>query len=162
MPCQSHNSSNALPLRCTKFLMRCFRLVQQSLESDHSLFGLTVTAINYVDVHAALSAATVVPVILLTALPGSVNFALSIIYIERKRLRIGKILLQRTRPIQSVCGLPYLDYWENLRLPLHLRPSLQMTTNECYRPNWTNYVRLQLLRHLRHLFLQMRCLIIFV
>src|SRR6218665_2864231 len=49
MPCQSHNSSNALPLRCTKFLMRCFRLVQQSLESDHSLFGLTVTAINYVD-----------------------------------------------------------------------------------------------------------------
>ena len=57
-------------------------------------FGLTVTAINYVDVHAALSAATVVPVILLTALPGSVNFALSIIYIDRKRLRIGKILLQ--------------------------------------------------------------------
>src|SRR6218665_1866891 len=45
--------------------MRCFRLVQQSLESDHSLFGLTVTAINYVDVHAALSAATVIPVILL-------------------------------------------------------------------------------------------------
>src|SRR6218665_2320896 len=132
--------------------MRCFRLVQQSLESDHSVFGLTVTAINYmyVDVHAALSAATVVPVILLTALPGSVNFALSIIYIYRKRLRIGKILLQRTRPIQSVCGLPYLDYWENLRLLLHLRPSLQMTTNECYRPNWTNYVRLQLLRHLRH------------
>src|SRR6218665_1630485 len=107
--------------------MRCFRLVQESLESDHSLFGLTVTAINYVDVHAALSAATVVPVILLTALPGSVNFALSIIYIDRKRLRIGKILLQRTRPIQSVCGLPYLDYWENLRLLLHLRPSLQMT-----------------------------------
>src|SRR6218665_20116 len=86
MPCQSHNSSNALPLRCTKFLMRCFRLVQQSLESDHSLFGLTVTAINYVDVHAALSAATVVPVILLTALPGSVNFALSIIYIDRSRV----------------------------------------------------------------------------
>src|SRR6218665_3805455 len=109
--------------------MRCFRLVQQSLESDHSLFGLTVTAINYVDVHAALSAATVIPVILLTALPGSVNFALSIIYIDRKSLHIGKILLQRTRPIQSVCGLPYLDYWENLR------PSLQMTTNECYRPS---------------------------
>src|SRR6218665_4077403 len=84
--------------------MRCFRLVQQSLESDHSLFGFTVTAINYVDVHAALSAATVVPVILLIALPGSVNFALSIIYIDRKRLRIGKILLQRTRPIQSDCG----------------------------------------------------------
>src|SRR6218665_3524637 len=141
--------------------MRCYRLVQQSLESD-SLFGLTVTAINYVDVHAASSAATVVPVILLTALSGSDNFTLSIIYIDRKRLRIGKILLQRTRPIQSVCGLPYLDYWGNLRLLLHLRPSLQITTNECFRPNWTNYVRLQLLRHLRHLFLQMRCLIIFV
>src|SRR6218665_903370 len=67
--------------------MRCFRLVQQSLESDHSLFGLTVTTINYGDVHAALGAATVVPVILLTALPGSVNFALSIIYIDRKRLK---------------------------------------------------------------------------
>src|SRR6218665_3789344 len=132
--------------------MRCFRLVQKSLESDHSMFGLTVTATNYVDVHAALSADTVVPVILMTALPGSVNFALSII--DRKRLRIGKILLQRTRPIQSVCGLPYLDYWENLRLLLHLGPSLQMTTNECYRPNWTNYVGLQLLRHLRHLFLR--------
>src|SRR6218665_3305229 len=117
--------------------MRCFRLVQHSLESDHSLFGLTVTAINYVDLHAALSAATVVPVILLTALPGSVNFVLSIIYIDRKRLRIGKILLQRTRPIQSDCGLPYLDYWKNLPLLLH-----QMTTNECYRPNWTNYERL--------------------
>src|SRR6218665_4186657 len=34
--------------------MRCFRLVQQSLESDHSLFGLTVTAINYVNVHRCL------------------------------------------------------------------------------------------------------------
>src|SRR6218665_1347284 len=115
--------------------MRCFRLVQKSLESDHSLFGLTVTAINYVDVHAAFSAVTIVPVILLTALPGSVKFALSIIYrpIDRKRLLIGKILLQRTRPIQSAYGLPYLDYWENLRLLLHLRPSLQMTTNECYR-----------------------------
>src|SRR6218665_3944683 len=112
--------------------MRCFQLVQQSLESDHSLFSLTVTAINYVDVHAASSAATVVPVILRTALPGSVNFALSIIYIDRKRLCIGKIWLQRTWPIQSVCGLPYLNYWENLRLLLHLRPSLQMTTNECY------------------------------
>src|SRR6218665_328208 len=78
--------------------MRCFRLVLQSLESDHSLFGLTVTAINYVDVHAALSAATIVHVTLLTASPESVNFALSIIYIDRK-----KILLQRTRPIQSDC-----------------------------------------------------------
>src|SRR6218665_1244273 len=84
--------------------MRCFQLIQQSLKSDHSLFGLTVTAINYVDVHAALSAATVVPVILLTASPGSVNSALSIIYIDRKRLHIWKILLQRTRPIQSDCG----------------------------------------------------------
>jgi len=109
--------------------MKCFWLIQQSLESDPSLFGLTVTAINYIDVRAALSAATVIPVILLTALPGSVNFALSIIYIERKRLHIGKILLQRTQPIQSVCGLPYLDYWENLPLLLHLRPSLQMTTS---------------------------------
>src|SRR6218665_1512205 len=142
--------------------MRCFRLVQQSLESDHSLFGLTLAAINHDGVRAAFSAATVIPVILLTALPGSVNFALSIIYIDRKRLRIGKNLLQRTRPIQRVCGLPYLDYWENLRLVPHLRPSLQMTTNECYRPNWTKYVRLKLLRHLRHLFLQMRCLIISV
>src|SRR6218665_1004528 len=128
--------------------MRCFRLVLQSLESDHSLFGLTVTAINYVDVHAALSAATVVHVTLLTASPESVNFALSIIYIDRK-----KILLQRTRPIQSDCGLPYLDYWENLLLLLHLGSSLQMPPNDCSRPNWSNYMWLQLLHHLRHLFL---------
>src|SRR6218665_761056 len=105
--------------------MRCFRLGQQKIETNHSLLGLSRTAINYVDGHAALSAANVVQVIILTALAGSVNFAVSIIYIDRKRLRIGKILLQRTRPIQSV---PYLDYWENLRLLLHLRPSLQMTT----------------------------------
>src|SRR6218665_1729104 len=133
--------------------MRCFRLVQQSLESDHTLFGLTVTVINYVDVHAALSAATVVPVILLTALPGSVNFALSIIYINRKRLRIGKILLQRTRTNpkrlwSTISGL--------LGKSSSTSPSPSFPADDYQRmlsPNWTNYVRLQLLRHLRHLFL---------
>jgi len=147
--------------------MRCFRFVLQRLAPDRSLFELTVTATNYmyIDVHAALSAATVVLVILLTASPGSVNFALLIVYFDRKRLRFGEIVLQRTWPVPSDCGLTYLDDWENLPLLLHLRPSLQMTTNECCRPNWTNYVRLQLLRHLQHLFPQMRGqrgLIIFV
>src|SRR6218665_1674028 len=141
--------------------MRCFRLVQQSLESDHSLFGLTVTAINYVDRARCLE----------------------------RRYRRSRDTIDRLAWIGQLRALHHLyrqkeaAYWEDLVTknsanPKRLwstisvllgkssstspSPSFSADDYQCYRPNWTNYVRLQLLCHLRHLFLQMRCLIIFV